>query len=259
MKIIDQKGKLIVREGEITCDRMVAERIVNKLINDSDDTGADSADLAVTSSAHLILENPTGDQTKLAFTFGGTSLGGIRSDLAGNLSYHCSGTHYFWNALDSTNVGMLIKNGRVAIGDPEMTPSEMLEISNGAIMMDAILSPDPTTGGAKLFGKSISGTVEMFAADDAGNEMQISAHAMDGPAWLYDADDPFPRVVRDVNLFLGIVRYTNESRLAKLQETLLSGGSLSGLTADQKKIVHQETFEQHNARLGSEEPLVRKN
>ena len=65
----------------------------------------------------------------------------------------------------------------------------------------------------------------MYAMDSYGTYSIISPHAIDAPAWLYDDDDPMPRVVKEMNSFIGIVRYTNESRLNKLQETVLTGGS----------------------------------
>jgi len=260
MKIIDQSGRVQIRTGEVIVTEVTAGRLLGNLVNDSAVSGAGTADMTILSNAHLVLDNPTGDQTKILFTFASGTRGGFRSDLGGSLNLHAygGGYHQFWNSLDTSLPAMVIRGGQVGIGTTAGSlPNEMLEIGGGAILMNAISTPSLSSGGAKLYARDNSGTTEMFVLDDAANETQISAHAMDAPQWLYDADDPFPRVVRDINHFLGVVRYTNESRLAKLQEIVLAGGSLGGLTADQKKIVHQETFEQHNTRVGPENPLVR--
>ena len=89
----------------------------------------------------------------------------------------------------------------------------------------------------------------MFVLDDAGNETQISPHAMDAPAWLYDPEDPFPHVIREINHYLGVVRYTNLSRQSNLLQRLLLGEDLAELGPNVKTITYTESFPDHNARL----------
>ena len=110
--------------------------------------------------------------------------------------------------------------------------------------------PSPDDYAASFFSLESSGLVSMYAMDSYGTYSIISPHAIDAPAWLYDDDDPMPRVVKEMNSFIGIVRYTNESRLNKLQETVLTGGSIASLPAEKKKLLHVETFAEHNARRG---------
>lgn len=71
----------------------------------------------------------------------------------------------------------------------------------------------PGTNAARIYAKDVSGTAEIFVLDEAGNETQISPHRMDGPAWLYDLDDPLPLVSWEAQHYLGVVRYVNRSRL----------------------------------------------
>jgi hypothetical protein len=236
-----------------------AGKIVSGFANDSVVDGAATADMTVTTNAHLILENTTGDQTKLLFTFASGPRGGLRSDVGGNLNWHTygGGCHQFWNSLDTSLPAMVVRGGQVGIGIvPGSLPNEMLEIAGGAILMNAIGAPSAISGGAKLYARDNSGTTEMFVLDDAGNETQISPHAMDGPAWLYDPDDPFPHVVREANHYLGLVRYTNLSRQSALLQKILLGIDVTALAPEQRTVSFSETFQEHNLRLPADSAFV---
>jgi hypothetical protein len=234
-------------------------KIVAAFANDSVADGAATADMTVATNAHLILENTSGDQTKILFTFAGGPRGGVRSDLSGNLNWHSygAGCHQFWNSLDTSVPTMVLRGGKVGIGvGSGSLPNEMLEVANGALLMDAISAPSAILGGAKLYARDNGGTTEMFVLDDAGNETQISPHAMDGPPWLYDPDDPFPHVVREANHYLGIVRYTNLSRQSALLQKLLLGMDLTSLAPEQRTVFFTESFQEHNFRLPAESAFV---
>ncbi|MBI5387319.1 MAG: hypothetical protein HZA90_21875 [Verrucomicrobia bacterium] len=90
---------------------------------------------------------------------------------------------------------------------------------------------------------------QLWCLSSDGMATQLTSHSHDAPDWMYDVDDPFPRVTKELNQFIGKVRYTNVSRATKLLEALVSGADLSSLAAE-KKCVHIETFAEHNSRLG---------
>lgn len=138
--------------------------------------------------------------------------------------------------IGATSVMCLEPNGSLRVG-PSATPT------GGGMPTLALTqaSGNPTgiaSNTAGLVGKDVAGTCELFAWDEAGNVTQISPHAMDGPSWLYDLDDPLPRVTKEENVYLGVVRWTNESRAAALLARLIAGENLSALPAQQRQCVH---------------------
>jgi hypothetical protein len=156
------------------------------------------------------------------------------------------------NALDGTATSTGITSTRPL----EQLNAKAIVVSGLTRSTDILEFGQVSSGGsaasdsARIYAKNNGGTAEIFVKDEGGTETQISAHAFDGPAWLYDDDDPFPRVVKEANYYVGWVRYINESRRAKLLEMLLSGEDMSGLSAEQKKVMHVEKFTDHNSRLG---------
>ncbi len=95
---------------------------------------------------------------------------------------------------------------------------------------------------AGLVAKDSGGTCELYAWDEAGNVTLISPHALDGPEWLYDDDDPMPNVKKEENIYLGTRRWTNLSRQAKLVERMLAGENIAALPAGKRTFVATETF-----------------
>jgi hypothetical protein len=95
------------------------------------------------------------------------------------------------------------------------------------------------------------GIKTMNAMDSAGNVTMISPHAPDAPEWLYDwdVDRMSPKIVREFNSYVGIVRYTNYTRQARLLERLVMNRSMP-ISVQDKTVVHEETFEEYNARTG---------
>jgi hypothetical protein len=113
----------------------------------------------------------------------------------------------------------------------------------------------PSSNAARIAAEDVAGTAEIIVADEAGTETQISSHAMDGPEWLYDADDPFPRVKRDAQRYVGVIRWTNESRMARLtQLSFTDPAAMAALTVQQKICVHQETLAEFESRTGKVKP-----
>lgn len=119
----------------------------------------------------------------------------------------------------------------------------------------------PSTNSGRIYAKDVAGNAELFVKDEAGTETQISPHSIDGPATLYDSNDSLPHVVKEVNDYLGGVRYLNLSRACMLLEDLLKaiavGNTLTQIRtfltnrgAGFIDIYRVESFSQHNTRLG---------
>ena len=83
--------------------------------------------------------------------------------------------------------------------------------------------------------------------DEEGTDSRITPHAGDAPDSFYDLEDGLPIVVKEMQYFLGYVRYTNQTRAARL----------AGMTDEEKKALppekrvcfFKETFEEHEAKL----------
>jgi hypothetical protein len=111
---------------------------------------------------------------------------------------------------------------------------------------------------ARLYSKDVAGTAEMFVKDEAGNETQISPHSGSAPDWFADKTPYGPdRIICESNIYTGRVRYTNETRRARLTELMLDAQlgnattleKLQSLTNAQKQVIFTETFTEHNTRL----------
>jgi hypothetical protein len=112
----------------------------------------------------------------------------------------------------------------------------------------------PATNSARLYAKDVAGTAEIFVKDEAGNETQISPHAFDAPASLYDTADEFPHVIKEINFFVGKVRYLNVSRFIRMLQLLLNSTNtlvqLQALPVGQRQLFIVEDFATHNTRTG---------
>jgi len=116
-----------------------------------------------------------------------------------------------------------------------------------------------STNSARLYSKEVSSTAEMFVKDEAGTETQISPHATDAPDWLSDKTEFGPdRIVPEFQEYTGRVRFINESRRARLMELTVNAvvgsaadkAKLEALTPHQRKVIHEESFEEYNTRRG---------
>lgn len=97
--------------------------------------------------------------------------------------------------------------------------------------------PSGVSNSAHIYVKDVAGTAEVFVRDEAGNVTQISPHAADGPADLYDEAPGVETVYRSVSESTGQVEWLNWSRLAQAVERLTG-----------EKLRHVETVAEYDAR-----------
>ncbi len=154
----------------------------------------------------------------------------------------------------------IMESGKTGINTNAAT--EMLhvhgnsKIVNGFLQMSQITTNSiPETDSARFFVKDVGGTAEMFALDEAGNAVQLTAHNMTGPSFFYDSDDDYKAVRFEFNFYLGKVKYRNEGRKNKLLKLVMDSiadgtNYLSGLSNNKKKTEISETFDEYNTRLG---------
>ena len=119
---------------------------------------------------------------------------------------------------------------------------------------EAASNPSADGNGGYIFNKDVTGgfgAKQMCVMDSAGNITAISPHADDAPEWLYDwdIDRMAPKIVREINHYAGIIRYTNHTRQARLLERLLNRWP-APIDALSRKVIHEETFEEYNVRTG---------
>ena len=127
-----------------------------------------------------------------------------------------------------------------------------------------------------------SSTAELYTEDGSGNRTIISPHSFDAPPQMYDSNDIIPMISKEVNRYLGKVRWLDKSRAFRQMEmvTKLTLNSreyyqattgknltqwtnsnsygnwtnavvfLDPLTAAQKQLVMTESFEEYNTRHG---------
>jgi hypothetical protein len=147
--------------------------------------------------------------------------------------YAAGGTNYF--------------GGNVGIGTTNTGTggSAALVFGNGT-------KPIALNNAAGLYAKDVDSTTELYSFDEAGNETLQSPHAGDAPDWLYDAGDGIPMIVKEVQYFLGYVRYTNQTRQARMAG--MTDAEKSALSAGKRNCVYMEAFADHNTRLGLSGP-----
>ena len=129
----------------------------------------------------------------------------------------------------------------------------------------AASTPSADSTGCYLWSKAVSDPfdpssppiAELLVKDGAGNETQLSSHAQDAPEWLYDwdTDQMSPRIVKEQNSYVGIIRYTNLTRQSRLTERLIMSRSMP-ISVQDKTVMYEETFEEHNERTGNNEQKI---
>jgi hypothetical protein len=62
---------------------------------------------------------------------------------------------------------------------------------------------------------------ELYGLDGGGTHSLLTPHADDAPASMYDLTDPFPAVTREHNIYLGVIRWINKSRQARVAEAVI--------------------------------------
>lgn len=163
---------------------------------------------------------------------------------------------YFWVSADTYGYAIL----EAFLSGEGPTPIKLNSIYGGAVCI-ANATPPSTNGNRTLsfevvssapsgftspaiWAQTVSGTQELKAADGAGNVVQLTAHAMDGPAWLYDADDPMPNVTYEENVYIGYRRWTNRSRDVRLSRMRrLDPAGYARLKPEQLETIHEEWYE----------------
>jgi len=94
---------------------------------------------------------------------------------------------------------------------------------------------DPTMGSntAGVYGKNVTTTVELFGCDEAGNATQLTPHAKDGPAAIYNESPGVEAVLATSNIYLGTVRWVNleDNTKSSIIETFLQYNTRRGLLA----------------------------
>lgn len=142
--------------------------------------------------------------------------------------------------------------GKIGIGATDLgtSGSRALLFGNGS-------KPSGLSNVAGIFASDVGGTTELHTFDEAGNETQQTPHASDAPEWMYDPEDGMPMIVKEVQHFLGYVRYTNMTRQARLAG--MTDAEKSALAPAGRTCVFRESFEEHNGRLSKQgdEALVK--
>ena len=133
--------------------------------------------------------------------------------------------------------------GNVGIGTTNMGTG-----GSAAILLGNGTKPANLAGVAGLYASSETGITELMVFDSAGNSKGISPHAIDAPDWMYDAGDGMPMIVKEIQQYVGYVRYTNLTRQARLAS--MTDAEKSALSRQQRTCVFKESFADHNARLG---------
>lgn len=78
----------------------------------------------------------------------------------------------------------------------------------GCLQCAQIAEPTPASNTACFYASDVAGTAEAFAVDEAGNQVQITAHATDYPADMVPEDDPWPKVGYEYQRYLGLIRWS---------------------------------------------------
>jgi hypothetical protein len=161
------------------------------------------------------------------------------------IGYNTQATQNNQVTLGNSSITQTLLRGNVGIGSTNLGTGG----SNALLLADGA-KPTGLSGTAGLYAKVINNTTELFSFDEAGNETQQTAHAGDAPDWMYDAEDGLPMIVKEVQHFLGYVRYTNQTRQAKLAG--MTDTEKQGLSRPQRICVFKESFADHEIRTGEQ-------
>jgi len=172
--------------------------------------------------------------------------------------------------LYATNILLSVTNGSVYV------PTN-LNVNSAIQVRASAAEPSAVPGYAQLYAATNAGVTELYVQGDDGTETQISPHADDAPATLYDlaAGDMKEIVWREVNPFLtnGRVSFINMRRMARITELntrailYLAGNNNSGMSnalvklkdmsPAQRQVLMTETFPEYNSRTGRKlQPLI---
>lgn len=184
---------------------------------------------------------------------GGVFIGALRGD--GTVEV-VSGGRYRWST-NASNTG--VGTYQTGFSSPAAGVVQVNDGTTGGAWMEAVQVADigtPSTNCAGWGAEDVSGTAELIGVDEAGNETQLTPHAADGPAWLYDETPGVETVYRSLNRFTGRVEWRNQTREAKLLQKMVNGEKLTGLTKEQKTFHHVEDLDAYNARTSRNKTLL---
>ncbi len=200
-----------------------------------------TGDLTIQKATPLLILNNTDNTQVLRVRFqeNGTTNGDFQ--MVG--SNHSSGSEQNW--MEFVN--------RTATGGINFwtNTTERLALTPGGAIKLPAYSSLPGSYDADSIYLYVEGTnAELKVRDELGNVTTLSPHAEDAPAWLYDpADTCPPHMTVECNVYAGTVRFTNHTRLTRLQQAQFLGAELPA-DAERRKVIHEETFADYNARLG---------
>lgn len=99
--------------------------------------------------------------------------------------------------------------------------------------------PTPGTNTAAIYAKDVTGTVELYTCDEAGNDTLQTPHTQNYPEDI-EVNLDFPQVNVDSNKFLGIKRFIAMCKMAELVQQLSWD---AGLLSKDKRIVAYEQID----------------
>ena len=121
----------------------------------------------------------------------------IREDGSGNLQLNMEDTSGAVQLFLVATGDSYLKGGNLGIGS-STAPSA----GDGKVLYFGDNAADPTMGTntAGIYGKDVSGTVEMFAVDEAGNATQLSPHDPETGEWVFYSKNVRTGKVKRVNM-----------------------------------------------------------
>jgi hypothetical protein len=110
----------------------------------------------------------------------------------------------------------------------------------------------PSTDSARIGAFLDSGGVaQLFVKAEDGTTKQITEHAIaDCPPFLLDSIDDMPNVSKEIQPYLGKVRWINRSREALLTQLQFWGTNVNAMPTNKTTFIYVETFQRYNNRLG---------
>jgi hypothetical protein len=109
----------------------------------------------------------------------------------------------------------------------------------------------PSTDSARIGAfLDVSGVAQLFVKAEDGTTKQITEHAIaDCPPFLLDAVDDMPNVSKEIQPYLGKVRWINRSREALLTQMQFWGTNVNAMPTNKTTFIYVETFQRYNNRL----------
>jgi len=110
-------------------------------------------------------------------------------------------------------------------GDLGIGTVAMPSAGGGKVLAFGDNAADPTMAAntAGFYGKDVSGTVEAFAIDEAGNAAQLTSHPPDAPSAFYLPGDRLPPYIqKSFNIYIGILDWLRPDTSVHQYETFIA-------------------------------------